>query len=127
MCIRDSGCGDRDEDAPSDDGALGVPGAGAGGRTEPGTVNVGPFGCWATLVDVVPTADEPDSTSFTTSAWATTAGGRSVTSAATMEVAVHTTAVDPTEAASHRLVINRRGGRTDRECHHRQRRALRKP
>ncbi len=113
------GCGDRDEDAPGDDGALGVSGAGAGagGGTEAGTVKVGPFGCWAMLVDVVPTADEPDSTSFTTSAWATTAAGRSVTSAATMEVAAHTTAVDPTEAASHRLVWNRRGCGTDRECH----------
>ena len=91
------GCGDRDEDAPGDDGVLGVSGAGAGGGTEAGTVKVGPF------------------------------GGRSVTSAATMKVAAHTTASDPPEAASHRLVMNRRGGRIDRDCHHRLGRALRKP
>jgi len=63
-------CGDRDEDTPGDDGALGVSGsgAGAGAGTEAGTVKVGPFGCSAMLVDVVPAADEPDSTSATTSA-----------------------------------------------------------
>jgi hypothetical protein len=55
---------------------------------------------------VVPWA--PDSTSLTTSSWARTRAGRSVTSAATTDVAVQTTAVDPTVARSHSPTANNR-------------------
>lgn len=51
------------------------------------------------LVGVGP-AGGPAASSLTTSAWATTEGGRSVTSAATIDVAAQTMAVDATVAAS---------------------------
>jgi hypothetical protein len=51
---------------------------------------------------------KPVSTSFTTSSWARTDAGRSVTSAATTDVAVQTTAVDPTVATSHSPMANNR-------------------
>jgi hypothetical protein len=54
----------------------------------------------------------PDASSLTTSEWAIADGGRSVTSAATMDVAVHTTAVDVNVTASQRPAANVRGSCT---------------
>jgi len=68
------------------------------------------------VVVVVPTTGDPDFSSVTTSWWATTVAGRSVTSAATMEVAVHTIAVDPIVAASHSTVENNRDNGTPEGC-----------
>lgn len=82
--------------------------AGAAARPEAGTVEAGPLTAWVVLVVVVPMTDEPASSSLTTSSWATTGAGRSVTSAATSDVAAHTMAVDATVAASHSPTANNR-------------------
>jgi hypothetical protein len=57
------------------------------------------------VVDVVVAAD---CSSLTTSLWGRTGAGRSVTSAATVDVAVHTIAVDTRVAANHTAAVNRR-------------------
>jgi hypothetical protein len=51
----------------------------------------------------------PAASSLTTSLWATTGAGRSVTSAATIDVAAHTTAVAVAVTASHSPVAKSRG------------------
>jgi hypothetical protein len=67
---------------------------------------------------------EPDCSSLTTSRWATTGGGRSVTSAATVDVAVQTTPVDATVAVNHSPVAKNLGADTRPGCPLRWRRGL---
>lgn len=57
-----------------------------------------------------------DSNSLTTSSRARTGAARSVTSSATIDVAVQTIAVDATVTASQSAVVNNRGSRTTRGC-----------
>jgi len=68
------------------------------------------------LVGAALAGDGPDSSALTTSWWASTRVGRSVTSAATMEVAVQTMAVDATVAASQSPEANDRGSDTSTGC-----------
>lgn len=100
------GCGARE---PADGPAALVV---VGPRLGAGTVDVelGTFG------PVVMAADEPDSSSLTTSLWASTAAGRSVTSAATIDVAAHTTAVDATVTTSQSPAASNLDNGTPREC-----------
>lgn len=100
---------------------------GTGPRPREGTVDVELLVFGVVVVGVVLAVDEPDSNSVTTSWWATTEAGRSVTSAATMDVAVQTMAVDATVAASQSPVANNRGIGTYRACSPAQARELRKP
>jgi len=100
------GCGVWDWGAPGP-GAFGP--AVAGARPGAGTVEVGlSFG--GVLVGAV--ADDPDSSSLTTSWGARTGAGRSVTSAATMDVAAQTMAVDTMVTASQSPTASRRGNGT---------------
>jgi hypothetical protein len=105
-------------------GSLSVPGCGprGGGADATGGLGRTATGPWppvgivegeATVAGVVVVVGDvvscpPDSTSLTTSSWARTRAGRSVTSAATADVAVQTTAVDPRVAASHSPMANNR-------------------
>ncbi len=89
-------------------------GTGAGPRD--GTVDVGPAASGAMLVVVVGTGGDADSNSSTTSSWARTGAGRSVTSAATVDVAIQTMPVDAAVTASHRPVANKRDSGTTPEC-----------
>ena len=98
---------------PAGPWGLGLPAAGP--RPSAGA-EVGAVAGAVVLVGVAPATDESGSSSLTTSWWARTAAGRSVTSAATMEVAVHTTTVDATVATSHSPMANTRGSCTSRGC-----------
>jgi len=66
--------------------------------------------------DGVSAAGGPDSSALTTSWWATTDAGRSVTSAATMDVAAQTSAVDARVAVSQSPPANNRADRTAPGC-----------
>jgi len=66
------------------------------------------------VVDVGPTA--PDASWLTTSRWATTGAGRSVTSEATMDVAVQTIAVETAVTPNHIPTAMRRRTSTHRGC-----------
>ncbi|PZS16504.1 MAG: hypothetical protein DLM54_11100 [Acidimicrobiales bacterium] len=96
------GCGDC-EDA----GSVELGPADAFPRSAGGPVGLPSFG--AVLVGGAGVAGGPDCSSLTTSRWATTEGGRSVTSAATMEVAVQIMAVDARVATSHSAAPSSRG------------------
>lgn len=97
-------------------------GTGAGGLpgtdlpSGDGVVEVEPFVAGAVLIDVGLAADEPDLSSLTTSRWAMTDTGRSITSAATMDVAAQTTAVEATVTTSHSPAANSRGRATPLGC-----------
>jgi len=67
---------------------------------------------FAVVVGADPTAGGLDSSALTTSWWASTRAGRSVTSAATMDVAVQTMAVDATVAISQSPEANERASDT---------------
>jgi len=97
---------------PTGSRGLGLPAADP--RPLAGTVEVEAFAGTVVLVGVP--ADGSGSSSLTTSWCARTTAGRSVTSAATMEVAVHTTAVDATVATSHSPMANTRDSGTSRGC-----------
>jgi len=103
------GCGVGDAGAP-ETGAFGA--AGAGSRPRDATVDVGLSAVGGPLVGGVPAAGEADSSSLTTSWGARTGAGRSVTSAATIDVAVQTMAVDTRVTASQSPVASRRGSGT---------------
>jgi hypothetical protein len=70
----------------------------------------------AVLVGAAFALDGGDASALTTSSWASTGAGRSVTSAATIDVAAHTMAVDATVTANHSPLVNSRDGRTCRGC-----------
>ena len=91
------------------DGGLAV--AGAGRSPSDGVVVSGPAPL-ATAVVVGCGSGEPDSSCLTTSWCSITGAGRSVTSAATFDVAVHTMAVDRIVATSHSPAATRRGAVT---------------
>jgi len=61
-------------------------------------------------------AAEPELSSLTTSRWAITDTGRSITSAATNDVAVQTTAVDAAVTPNHTPAANNRGNDISRAC-----------
>ena len=98
------GCGIWDRGAEVTDG---VEPTGAVPRSGVGTVEVALAALGVVLVVVV-LADEADANSLTTSRWARTDVGRSVTSAATIEVAVQTMAVEATVTANQSAVANNR-------------------
>lgn len=77
------------------------------GRPAGGTVAAGPVDM-DRVVGVVVATRAPDANSLTTSWWATTGVGRSVTSAATIDVAVQTMAVDAKVTTSHRPTASNR-------------------
>jgi len=95
--------------------------SGAAGAGEPGLTGAAPrsrtgtveeevvVGFAVVLVGADLATGGPDSSALTTSWWASTRAGRSVTSAATMDVAVQTMAVDATVAISQSPEANERG------------------
>lgn len=89
----------------------------AGSPPLAGIVEVGPSVTGVVeLGDGAWTPDWPAPTSLSTSSWARTGAGRSATSAATIDVAAQTTAVEPTVAASHNPVANNRVRGTRQGC-----------
>jgi len=124
-----------------DTGAVGIPGGGVsgGGTADACGLGLGGLGLppldgtdvvevpGGVVVVVGSTAEEPDWSSLRTSWCSTTGAGRSVTSAATIEVAVHTMAVNATVTASQSPVAKDRGSRTFPGCAFRSRPGLMEP
>ena len=110
-------------------GADGAVGSGAFGRAvvvvrpRDGTVDV--VGVGGVVEGMVVAAGELDSSSLTTSWRSRTDAARSVTSSATIDVAVHTIAVEATVTANQSAVVNNGGSRTPRGCIFRDGRGLR--
>lgn len=95
-------------------GAFGPPGAWP--RPRDGTVEVVVGATGVDLGGMVVAAWALDSSSLTTSWRARTVAARSVTSSATIDVAVQTIAVDATVTPNQSAVVNSRGSRTPRGC-----------
>ena len=100
------GCATGDAGAVGVDTASGP--AGAAPRPRDATVEVELLG-GGTLGGVDPAAGVATCSSLTTSPWARTDAGRSVTSPATIDVAAHTMTVEAAVTATHSPVANRRG------------------
>lgn len=108
-----------------DDGACGV--ARAGGRPFDGAFGMDVCGSRVVVVGAVLAGGGSECSSLTTLSCATTDEGRSVTSAATIDVAIQVMAVDATVTASHSPVANNRVSGTPPECLFRVEGGLRDP